>query len=224
MSLAKHLLPAFVAVATCTLGFIAAPGTVIADDTVGEGIEVPEGHAVATFAGGCFWCVEPPFDKLPGVKSTTSGYTQGKTENPTYEEVCTKETGHCEAVQVVYDPKQVSFEQLLVTFWHNIDPTDKRGQFCDKGSSYRSGIYYHTPEQKVAAEKSLKEVEKELSKLLDGQPVATEIEPAKAFWVAEEYHQDYPAKNPLRYKFYRMGCGRDARLVAVWGDKAGKSE
>ena len=191
------------------------------DSNVGKGIEVPDGHAVATFAGGCFWCVEPPFDKLDGVHSTTSGYTQGKTVDPTYEEVCSGTTNHCEAVQVVYDPKKVSYDKLLTTFWHNVDPTDKRGQFCDKGSSYRSGIYYHTPEQKAAAEKSAKAVEKELAKLLDGEPVATEIKPAKPFYLAEEYHQDYPAKNPLRYRFYRLGCGRDARLEAVWGDKAG---
>lgn len=201
-------------------GFFAA-SSYAADVGVGKGIDVPDGHAVATFAGGCFWCVEPPFDKMKGVVSTTSGYTQGKTVDPTYEEVCSEKTGHCEAVQVVYDPKQVKYEDLLTTFWHNIDPTDRRGQFCDKGDSYRSGIYYHTAAQKAAAEKSAKEVEKELSKLLNGEPVATEIVAAKPFYLAEEYHQDYPAKNPIRYRFYRLGCGRDARLEAVWGDKAG---
>ena len=201
-------------------GFLAADA--IAKDTnVGKGIDVPAGHAVATFAGGCFWCVEPPFDKMKGVVSTTSGYTQGKTVDPTYEAVCAGGTGHCEAVQVVYDPKKVKYEDLLTTFWHNIDPTDKRGQFCDKGDSYRSGIYYHNAAQKAAAEASVKQVEKELADLLDGEPVATEILPAKPFYLAEAYHQDYPAKNPIRYRFYRLGCGRDARLEAVWGAKAG---
>ena len=170
--------------------------------------------AKATFAGGCFWCMEPPFDKLPGVISTTSGYTGGQKPNPTYEEVSSGRTGHAEAVQVVYDPKKVSYEQLLDVFWHNIDPTVKNQQFCDVGSQYRTGIFYHDDEQKRLAEASKAALEK--SKPFKA-PIVTEITRASEFYPAEEYHQDFYLKNPVRYKFYRNGCGRDARLEQLWG-------
>src|SRR6266545_1645419 len=179
---------------------------------------VPAGQAVATFAGGCFWCMEPPFDKLPGVTATISGYTGGRKVNPTYEEVSTGGTGHAEAVQVIYDPKKVSYEKLLEVFWVNIDPTVKDRQFCDSGSQYRTGIFYHDETQRKAAEASRAALEK--SKPFK-EPIVTPIEMAGAFYPAEDYHQDYYVKNPVRYKFYRNGCGRDARLRQLWGDKAG---
>jgi len=169
-------------------------------------------NAKATFAGGCFWCMEPPFDELDGVISTTSGYIGGKTKNPTYEQVSTGTTGHAEALQVVYDPKKISYEKLLEVFWRNIDPLAANGQFCDLGSQYRSGIFYHDANQKSAAEKSKKTVQARFK-----QPVATEITAAAAFYPAEDYHQDYYKKNPVRYKLYSHGCGRAQRLEEVWG-------
>ena len=184
--------------------------------------EVPAGMEQATFAGGCFWCVEPPFDKLDGVLSTTSGYTGGDVKNPTYEQVSAGGTGHTEAVRVVFDPAKVSYEKLLTVFWHNIDPLDQRGQFCDKGSQYRSGIYPHSDAQRQAAEASRKAVAAELAQRFPDAKVVTEIVPATAFYPAETYHQDYKSKNPVRYQYYRLGCGRDSRLQEVWGDKAGK--
>jgi peptide-methionine (S)-S-oxide reductase len=174
----------------------------------------PPGLAVATFAGGCFWCMEPPFDKLEGVISTTSGYTGGAKRNPTYREVSSGGTGHAEAVQVVYDPVKVSYEKLLQVFWVNVDPTDAGGQFCDRGSQYRTGIFVHDATQRKLAEASKAALEK--SKPFK-EPVVTEIVPAGEFWAAEDYHQDYYKKNPLRYKYYRNGCGRDQRLQALWG-------
>lgn len=175
--------------------------------------------AKATFAGGCFWCMEPPYDKLDGVISTTSGYTGGKAQNPTYEQVSAGGTGHYEAVEVVYDPAKVSYERLLEVFWHNIDPLDGEGQFCDKGDQYRSAIFFHDDEQKRAAEASKQALTQ--SERLPG-PIATEILPATTFFAAEDYHQDYYRKNPLRYRYYRFACGRDARLKELWGDDAGK--
>ena len=174
----------------------------------------PATTAKATFAGGCFWCMEPPFDKLDGVISTTSGYTGGAKVKPTYEEVSAGSTGHAEAVQVEYDPKKVSYEKLLDVFWHNVDPTQKDGQFCDHGSQYRTGIFVHDAEQKRLADASKAALGK--SKPFKGD-IVTEIVPATTFYPAEEYHQDYYIKNPLRYKLYRTGCGRDARLKEVWG-------
>ena len=168
--------------------------------------------AKATFAGGCFWCMEPPFDELAGVISTTSGYTAGKIKNPTYEQVSSGSTGHTEALQVVYDPKKITYEKLLEVFWHNIDPVAANGQFCDLGSQYRSGIYYHDGNQKSAAEKSKKSIQTRFK-----QPVATEITAATVFYPAEDYHQDYYKKNPVRYKLYSHGCGRAQRLEEVWG-------
>ncbi|MEX2220987.1 MAG: peptide-methionine (S)-S-oxide reductase MsrA [Candidatus Rokuibacteriota bacterium] len=171
--------------------------------------------ARATFAGGCFWCMEPPFDKLAGVISTTSGYTGGRTANPTYEQVSAGQTGHTEAVEVVYDPRTVTYAQLLDVFWRNIDPLTANAQFCDAGSQYRSGIFVHDETQRRMAEESKRAVAQRLQK-----PVVTEVAAAAKFWIAEEYHQDYYKKNPVRYQFYRAGCGRDQRLEAVWGPAA----
>jgi len=176
----------------------------------------PAGFEAAIFAGGCFWCMEPPYDDLPGVVSTTSGYISGKTRNPTYKDVSAGITGHTEAVRVIYDPKKVSYEKLLEVFWRNIDPTVKDKQFCDTGSQYRSGIYYLSPEQKKFSEDSRARLEK--TKPFKA-PIVTEIVAATEFWAAEEYHQDYYKKNPVRYKYYRTGCGRDARLEELWGKK-----
>ena len=172
--------------------------------------------ARATFAGGCFWCMEPPFDKLPGVVSTTSGYTGGHTANPTYEQVSSGRTGHTEAVEVVYDPRTVTYAQLLDVFWRNIDPLTANAQFCDAGSQYRSGIFVHDETQRRMAEESKRAVAQRLD-----EPIVTEIVAASKFWPAEEYHQDYYKKNPIRYQFYRATCGRDERLEAIWGP-AGK--
>jgi peptide-methionine (S)-S-oxide reductase len=172
------------------------------------------GLAKATFAGGCFWCMQPPFDKLDGVVSTTAGYTGGHTVNPTYHEVSAGGTGHAEAVQITYDPKKVSYEKLLDVFWHNVDPTDAGGQFCDRGDQYRSEIFYYDEEQKKLAEASKAALEK--SKPFK-EPIVTKIVAATAFYPAEDYHQEYYKKNPLRYKLYRYGCGRDKRLEQLWG-------
>ena len=171
--------------------------------------------ATAIFAGGCFWCMEPPFDKLEGVITTISGYTGGNTEGPTYKQVSSETTGHYEALEVTYDPSKIDYETLLNIFWHNVDPLDPSGQFCDKGQSYRTAIFFNNDEQKQQAESSKQ-------KLIDAnifqQQVVTEILEAKTFYPAEDYHQDYYQKNPLRYKYYRFSCGRDERLEELWGD------
>ncbi|MBP1747929.1 MAG: peptide methionine sulfoxide reductase [Deltaproteobacteria bacterium] len=172
----------------------------------------------ATFAGGCFWCMEGPFDSLPGVVSVTAGYTGGHLKNPTYKEVSEGATGHAESVQIVYDPRKVSYEKLLDIFWHNIDPTVKDRQFCDVGNQYRSSIFYHTGEQQRLAEESKRELEKNKP---FKEPIVTEVVPAAEFYPAEEYHQHYYKKNPLRYTYYRYGCGRDQRLQELWGSLAG---
>lgn len=172
----------------------------------------------ATFAGGCFWCMEAPFDKLEGVVSVTSGYTGGSVRNPTYEQVSAGGTGHAEAVQIIYDPARISYTKLLDVFWHNIDPTVKDRQFCDSGHQYRSAIFYHSEEQHRAALQSKAALEK--SKTFR-EPVVTEIVLAGEFYPAEEYHQHYYKKNPLRYKYYRSGCGRDKRLKELWGNTVG---
>ncbi|ABB39279.1 peptide methionine sulfoxide reductase [Oleidesulfovibrio alaskensis G20] len=169
----------------------------------------PEGLAYATFAGGCFWCMEPPFDRTPGVLETISGYTGGHTEHPSYEQVSAGGTGHYEALRVVFDPRQVSYDTLLTIFWSNIDPYDASGQFCDRGDQYRSAVFWHDDGQKEAALRSVAHGLQDGS--LDKAP-ATEILPAQDFWQAEDYHQDYYRKNPVRYKFYRFSCGRDQRL------------
>jgi len=172
----------------------------------------------ATFAGGCFWCMVHPFDELPGVVSVTSGYTGGQKKNPTYEEVSAGGTGHAESVQIVYDPSKISFEKLLDVFWHNIDPTAKDRQFCDAGHQYRSAIFYHDKEQQRLALGSKELLEK--NKPFRG-PIVTEIVQAGDFYPAEEYHQNYYKKNPIRYKYYRFTCGRDQRLKELWGSAAG---
>ncbi|MBW8638585.1 peptide-methionine (S)-S-oxide reductase MsrA [Hoeflea sp. WL0058] len=171
--------------------------------------------ARAIFAGGCFWCVESDFDKVPGVVSTTSGYTGGHLDNPTYRDVVTETTGHREAVLVEYDPDKVSYEALLDAYWHSVDPTDAEGQFCDRGESYTTAIYTTSDDQQKQAEASAKTISAELD-----APVATLIAPAQKFYPAEDYHQDYYRKNPVRYKYYRFGCRRDARLDRLWGDDA----
>jgi peptide-methionine (S)-S-oxide reductase len=174
----------------------------------------PAGSAVATFAGGCFWCMEPPYDKLDGVISTTSGYMGGTVKNPTYAQVSSGITGHAEVVQVVYDPKKVSYEKLLDVFWKNIDPTVKDRQFCDIGTQYRTAIFVNSDEQRAAAEKS-KATLATTKPFKD--PIVTPVVAATEFWPAEDYHQDYYLKNPTRYNYYRTGCGRDARLKSLWG-------
>lgn len=171
--------------------------------------------AKATFAGGCFWCMEPPFDKLAGVLATTSGYIGGHQQNPTYKQVSAGGTGHAEAVEVLYDPEKISYEELLGVFWRNIDPLTPDRQFCDAGSQYRSAIFFHNEEQKRLAEKSKQDLV--ASDRFD-EPIVTEIAPAATFYPAEDYHQDYYQKNPLRYKYYRYSCGRDKRLQALWGE------
>ena len=169
--------------------------------------------SVATFAGGCFWCMQPAFDNLKGVAYTKAGYTGGHTKNPTYEQVSAGNGGHFEAVQVFYDPHVINYNQLLDAFWHNIDPANDSGQFCDKGNQYRSVIFYANENEKWAAEESKNQL------LRSGRfkDIYTEILPASEFYSAEDYHQNYYLKNPIRYKFYRYMCGRDKRLKEVWG-------
>ena len=174
--------------------------------------------AKAIFAGGCFWCVESDFDKVPGVISTTSGYTGGKTANPTYEQVSSHTTGHAEAVQVVYDPAKVSYEKLVEFYWRSIDPTVKDQQFCDHGTPYRTAIFALNEEQLKIAKASRAALEK--SKPFK-EPIVTEIVMASTFYPAEEYHQDYYKKNPIRYQYYRTSCGRDARVKQLWGNAVG---
>lgn len=202
------------------IGLIAVPcllaGLLLSSAALAEEVKTMTSRsAIATFAGGCFWCMEPPYDKLDGVISTTSGYTGGLVENPTYEEVSAGDTGHAEAIQIEYDPAKVSYAQLLEVFWRNIDPTAKDAQFCDHGSQYRSAVFYHNEEQRRLAEESKQALL--VSKKFDA--IQTQIEPASVFYPAEDYHQDYYRKNPLRYKYYRFSCGRDQRLKQLWGDK-----
>jgi peptide-methionine (S)-S-oxide reductase len=178
---------------------------------MGKTMNTDQKLATATFAGGCFWCMQPPFEELMGVVSTTVGYTGGFKVNPTYEEVSAGGTGHAESIQVVYDPSKISYEKLLDVFWKNIDPKVKDQQFCDHGHQYRTAIFYHDEEQKQLAEASKAEMAARFG------IVYTEIVPASIFYPAEEYHQDYHKKNPIRYKFYRTTCGRDKRLKEVWG-------
>ncbi|MEB3231197.1 MAG: peptide-methionine (S)-S-oxide reductase MsrA [Leptolyngbyaceae bacterium] len=176
--------------------------------------------AQATFAGGCFWCMEHPFDELPGVQATTAGYTGGTVENPTYEQVSSGTTGHVESVQIDYDPSLISYGELLDVYWHNIDPVDGGGQFCDRGNQYRPIIFYHNETQQQLAESSKQFLEQ--SDQL-GQPLATEILPAAIFYPAEDYHQNYYQTHALRYRFYRYACGRDQRLQKVWGEVGDQS-
>jgi len=173
--------------------------------------------AKATFAGGCFWCMESPFESLDGVVSVTVGYTGGTKVNPTYEEVSAGGTGHAESVEIAYDPSKISYQKLLDIFWHNIDPLTKDAQFCDHGHQYRSAIFFHDPAQRKLAEESKAALE---ASGRFKQPIVTEITPASTFYRAEEYHQHYHQKNPLRYRLYRFSCGRDQRLRQLWGDQA----
>lgn len=189
-------------------------GLAIAMQGSGEQATTSGHYQKATFAGGCFWCVESDFDKVPGVIETLSGYTGGAEKNPTYKQVSAGSTGHTEAVQIAYDPAKISYEKLLEIFWHSIDPTTANRQFCDVGRQYRTAIFYHDGQQKQLAEASKAQ--------LDGakpfkEAIVTEIVPATEFYAAEEHHQDYHNKNPLRYNFYRRNCGRDARLEELWG-------
>lgn len=192
----------------CGLAFAAPPGG------------TPPSHPTATqretaiFAGGCFWCMQPAFDRVSGVLSTTVGYTGGSTLNPTYEQVESGATGHVEAVQVVFDPAKVTYAQLLDVFWHNVDPLTKDRQFCDTGNQYRSAIFFQGEEQRRLAEGSKQQLER------SGrfrEPIVTEVVPAGPFYPAEDYHQEYYRKNPVRYHFYRWNCGRDQRLQQLWG-------
>jgi peptide-methionine (S)-S-oxide reductase len=196
-------------VPTLLLGVLGASGESTPSETDGDRM------AVATFAGGCFWCMEPPFDELVGVVSTTSGYSGGLRPNPTYGEVSRGGTGHAEVVQVRYDPSKIGYAQLLDVFWRNVDPTTPDRQFCDTGDQYRTAIFYHDLDQKRLAERSRQDLEA-AGRLR--QPIVTEISEAREFWPAEEYHQDYYKKNPVRYKLYRYRCGRDQRLQELWGD------
>jgi len=173
-----------------------------------------DGQQVATFAGGCFWCMEPPFDAIPGVLATTSGYIGGTVRDPTYEQVSDGDTGHAEAVQVLFDPSRVTYAQLLEIFWHNIDPTALDYQFCDFGNQYRSEIFYHDEAQRRAALASREALHRD--KPFAGA-VVTQVSAAGTFYPAENYHQDYYLKNPVRYKYYRYRCGRDQRLEELWG-------
>lgn len=176
----------------------------------------PEGREVAIFAGGCFWCMERPFEDLDGVDSVLSGYAGGRVRAPTYDAVSAGSTGHAEAVRILFDPRRITYEQLLEVFWHNVDPVDGGGQFCDRGTQYRSAIFPVDAAQRRAAEASKRAIERRI-----GRAVATRIETTDAFWIAEAYHQDFYRTNPVRYRTYRQGCGRDARLREVWGASAG---
>jgi peptide-methionine (S)-S-oxide reductase len=200
-------------ISIATAGAIMA--TVARADAPAAPALLPAGSATAIFAGGCFWCVESDFEKLPGVVEVESGYTAGRTANPSYEQVSAGGTGHVEAVRVIYDPKKVSYPQLLDHFWRHIDPTVKDRQFCDHGSQYRSGIYWQNDTERKAAETS----RDALLKSGKFKTIHTELAPATTFWMAETYHQDYYKKNPIRYAYYRKSCGRDARVEEVWGGK-----
>lgn len=196
--------------AAMALGFFSSAG---AQDQVSS----PDAKRLSTavFAGGCFWCVEADFDKVDGVVSTVSGYTGGTVVNPTYKQVSHEKTGHYEAVKVTYDPDKVSYDALVDYYFHHIDPTDAKGQFCDKGESYRSAVFVANPDQREVAEA---EVDMINASGVLGTPVVTQILDAGTFWPAEDYHQDYYKKNPLKYRYYRTACGRDARVKQVWAD------
>lgn len=191
-----------------------------------EGVTGPTGlepsatqgeHAVALLAGGCFWCLESAFDGEPGIIEAVSGYAGGTTTHPAYKEIGRGGTGHTEVVRVVYDSNVLSYDDVLTTFWHNIDPLDGGGQFCDRGDQYRPAVFPMDAAQKTAAEASAKAVGEQL-----GKPISAKVEPAATFWRAEEYHQDFHAKEPAHYLRYRTGCGRDARLSEIWGEKAAR--
>ncbi|MFH2046554.1 MAG: peptide-methionine (S)-S-oxide reductase MsrA [Pseudomonadota bacterium] len=198
----------FIAILTLPFIFFATGASIAAENNFEK----------ATFAGGCFWCMEHPFDQLDGVVSVIPGYTGGHKNNPTYKEVSAGGTGHTESVQIIYDPTKISYEKLLNVFWHNIDPTVKDKQFCDTGNQYRSAIFYHNEKQQKLALQSKGMLEK--NKPFQGS-IETEIVQVSEFYPAEDYHQHYYKKNPIRYKYYRYSCGRDKRLKELWGDEAG---
>lgn len=213
LSLLRNLCPAALGVVIAVGVFAQAPSTTTAGPQPGA----KSGLEVATFAGGCFWCVEADFDKVPGVVRTISGYTGGHVDDPSYRQVSTESTGHREAVQIYFDPDKVRYQELVEIFWRSIDPTDPGGQFCDRGESYTTAIFASSEEQRRLAEASRRDIEQ--SGILE-QPVVTSIETAKTFYPAEDYHQDYYRKNRLRYRLYRTACRRDSRVAAVWGDQA----
>lgn len=215
--LRRHLklsgaLPVLLMLAACAQPGTEAHASTTRDQRVAN---ADSGTQVAIFAGGCFWCMEPPYDALPGVISTESGYIGGTTARPSYEQVSAGGTGHAEALRVTYDPRKVTYSKLLEVFWHNIDPVAVDRQFCDRGDQYRSAIFPVNDEQRreALASKSAVQANPRFK-----QPIATRIEPTATFYLAEEYHQDYYKKNPIRYKYYRYGCGRDSRLQELWGD------
>ena len=205
---------ALIGVALATLAVLV--GSALAQ-TPAPAPKTADATELATFAGGCFWCVEADFDKLDGVLATFSGFMGGKTANPTYNQVTGGGTGHLEVVQITFDPKKVTYQKLVDYFWRHIDPYDAGGQFCDRGDSYRTAVFAHTAEQKKIAVATKEMLEK------NGplkQTIATEIRDAGAFTAAEDYHQDFYKKSPIRYNSYRLGCGRDARIETIWGKKA----
>lgn len=191
-----------------------SPGTGHAQSTA-RAPDPPAGREVAIFAGGCFWCMEAPFESIDGVESVTSGYTGGRVDGPSYEAVSAGRTGHAEAVRIVFDPARVTYAELLEVFWHNIDPTQADAQFCDHGTQYRSEVFVLNAEQRRLAEAS-----RERARATLGRAIVTRITDAAAFWIAESYHQDFYRTNPVRYRTYRSGCGRDARLRQLWGESA----
>ncbi len=197
-------------------------GAARAADTEGKTGTAPASDTLASaiFAGGCFWCMEHPFDELDGVISTTSGYVGGQTPSPTYAQVSAGNTGHAEAVRVIYDPAKIGYARLLEVFWRNVDPLDGGGQFCDRGDQYRTAVFYETEEQRQLAERSKQEL---MASGRFDKAIVTPIAPAGVFYPAEDYHQNYYLVNPVRYKFYRYRCGRDQRLQEVWGDEAPKA-
>ena len=211
----RHLLPALLLATACA----SSPPSQAGDPGAAGTADAPPltaGQAEAVFAGGCFWCMEKPFDHVDGVLSTTSGYTGGSEEHPTYSAVSNKLTHHYESLRVVYDPSRTSYEALLQVYWHNVDPTDARGQFCDKGPQYRTAIFTNDPDERALAEQTRSSVAARLH-----AEIATEILPRGPFWEAEDYHQDFYQKSPAHYTSYRAGCGRDARLKELWGEDAG---
>ncbi len=197
---------------------LALPGVLMAQDATGATTPL-NNYEAALFAGGCFWCTESDFDKIPGVIETVSGYSGGHKLNPTYEEVSAGGTGHTEVVQVVFDPAKVSYKELTDRFWRTIDPTTPDRQFCDSGNQYRSAIFYSTPQQKAVAEHSKRDIEK--IKPFKA-PIVTEVTQATTFYPAEDYHQNFYKRNPIRYNYYRLGCGRDKRLEQLWGKEPGQ--
>ena len=213
--IAPMALPVMLLFAAATAAAAPVSGSVRAAKTSAPA--PPPSSATATFAGGCFWCMEPPFEALPGVISVTSGFSGGMERNPTYEDVSASRTGHAEVVQVLYDPKRITYDELLRVYWHNVDPTSGDGQFCDRGKQYRPAIFYRNAAERRIAQESRTRATREL---LVKKPIMVQIVPLMTFYPAEDYHQDYYKKNPQHYKEYRTGCGRDRRLRQLWGDAA----